>query len=83
MTRSMSWSLLAFSLAVISYVMHRDISANIFLCAVFIIQAVKPQDEEKLNQSAMTICAIFGTTVTGFALLSLVLGLDWKHPSSW
>jgi len=83
MTRSTCWSLLALSLAIMSSFMHRDISANIFLCSLFVIQAVKPQDEARLNQSSMTICAMFGTAVAGFAVLALVFGLQWGRPASW
>ncbi|WP_170976296.1 hypothetical protein [Pseudomonas asiatica] len=41
MSRSTCWSLLAFSMALASYAMHRDISANIFLGCLFIIQGLK------------------------------------------
>lgn len=83
MNRSTIWSMMTLAMAFLSYCMHRDISANIFLAAVFIIQAVKPQDEAKLNQLAMTFCALVGTTIIGFALCSLAFGLQWNRPSSW
>lgn len=83
MLRSTCWSLVSVSMAVISFIMHRDISANIFLGSLFIIQALKPVEEVRLNQPAMTICAIFGTAVAAYSLLALALGLEWRHPSSW
>jgi hypothetical protein len=83
MTRSTCWSLVAVSLAVISYLMHRDISSNIFIGSFFIIQALKPADEARLNQSAMALCALVGTTIVGFAICAWVFGLQWGRPASW
>ena len=83
MTRSTCWSLIAVALALISCIMHRDISSNIFMGSFIIIQAVKPPDEERLNQSAMALCAVFGTAIIGFAICAWVFGLEWSRPDSW
>ncbi|MDH0749508.1 hypothetical protein N5D61_24595 [Pseudomonas sp. GD03842] len=83
MTRSTCWSLFAVSLAIFSYMTHRDISANIFIGTFLIIQGLKPADEERLNQSAMALCAIVGTTIFGFAICAWLFGLEWSRPASW
>jgi len=83
MTRSTCWSLALASLALVSYLMNRDISSNIFLASFFIVQAVKPADETRLNQSAMALCAVFGTAIVGFAICAWVFGLEWSRPVSW
>lgn len=83
MTRSTCWSLVLVSLALISHLMSRDISSNIFLASFFIVQAVKPVDETRLNQSAMALCAVFGTAIVGFAICAWVFGLEWSRPVSW
>ncbi|MGV6396969.1 hypothetical protein ACTUVN_002664 [Pseudomonas caspiana] len=83
MTRSTCWSLALASLALVSYLMNRDISSNIFLASFFIVQAVKPADEARLNQSAMALCAVFGTAIVGFAICAWVFGLEWSRPVSW
>lgn len=71
------------SLAIVSYLMHRDISSNIFVGSFFIIQALKPEDETRLNQSAMALCALVGTTIVGFAMCAWIFGFEWSRPASW
>lgn len=83
MNRSTCWTALATSLAVISALMGLDISSNVFVAAVIIIQAVKPADEPVLNQSAMAVCVIFATAIFGFAMCAWVFGLEWSRPLSW
>lgn len=46
MKPSTAWSLLAFALVLASYALHRDISANVFLGCVFIIQGLKRPDHK-------------------------------------
>ncbi len=41
MKPSTAWSLLAFAMALANYALQRDISANVFLCRIFIIQQRK------------------------------------------
>lgn len=81
MTRSTSWSCLALSLALISYVMHRDISANIFLATFFIIQGLRGGQlsaDHRDRVSVMLIILSAGIAV--FATWCLLNGIDLGKP---
>ncbi len=83
MSRSTCWSYLAFSMALISYVMHRDISANIFLATLFIIQGLKAaQDPHTHHQDRIGITLIIlASGITLFAAWCLIQGVDLGRPS--
>lgn len=68
-------------MALASYVMHRDISANIFLASVFIIQGVRSQDIcpatwDRINLLILVLSA----GITLFAIWSLLIGNDLGRP---
>lgn len=86
MSRSTCWSLLAFAMALMSYVMHRDISANIFLATLFIIQGLKsaPDGEHSHHWDQIQwVLAPLGFAIILFATWSLVVGFDFPKPRSW
>lgn len=79
MTRSTSWSLLALSLASISYVMHRDISANIFLATIFIIQGLKAEHRDTDERVGLML-GVMSLGVMVFAGWCLIGGTDLGYP---
>lgn len=86
MSRSTCWSLLAFAMALVSYVMHRDISANVFLATLFIIQGLKstsdgehPHHWERIRWFVV----LLSLAIILFATWSLLVGFDFRKPSSW
>ncbi len=86
MSRSTCWSLLAFALALVSYVMHRDISANVFLATLFIIQGLKsaPDGERAHHWDQIqwfVVCLSIAIII--FAMWSLLVGFDFTKPRSW
>ncbi|MFJ4349447.1 hypothetical protein ACIPZ5_00950 [Pseudomonas sp. NPDC089428] len=85
MTRSACWSLLALGLAVLNYVMHRDISTNIFFATFIFIQALKrPAEEDHLVTGRMVeFAACAGAALLTFAIFSRLLGIEWSPPASW
>jgi hypothetical protein len=85
MTRSTCWSFFAFAMALICYVMNRDISANVFLGAIMIIQGLKRAEEEDhgVTGKAMTFLVTAGTSVITFAVFARMAGLEWNSPASW
>ena len=86
MSRSTCWSLLAFALALISAVMHRDISANIFMATFLIIQGLKrPKDWESDRhwRRARLLINLVSIGLIVFALSSLATGMNWAGPKPW
>ncbi|WP_430491646.1 hypothetical protein [Pseudomonas fulva] len=85
MTRSTCWSLLALGLAMLNYVMHRDISCNVFFATFIFIQALKrTSDEDQLIATRMLeFAACSGAALLTFAILSRLLGVEWIPPASW
>lgn len=86
MSRSTCWSLLAFAMALASYVMHRDISANIFLASLFIIQGLKrvadAEPDEHWDRLSLLVL-LLSVAVIVFALWSLAAGTHWAGPRPW
>lgn len=81
MTRSTSWSCLALSLALISYVMHRDISANIFLATFFIIQGLRGGQLSAGNRDRVGVMLlILSAGIAIFAGWCLLNGIDLGKP---
>lgn len=86
MSRSTCWSLLAFALALTSAVMHRDISANIFMATFLIIQGLKrPKDWESDShwRRARLLINLVSIGLIVFALSSLATGMNWAGPKPW
>ncbi|QLJ16260.1 hypothetical protein H0H12_10185 [Pseudomonas putida] len=85
MSRSTCWSLLAFAMALLSYTMHRDISANIFLGVLFIIQGLKHRDgEPEAHWDRISLlCTILSAGIITFALYSSATGMHWVSPRPW
>ncbi|WP_434681336.1 hypothetical protein J3P77_09560 [Pseudomonas sp. R1-18] len=85
MTRSLCWSIFAFAMAVLSYLMNRDISANVFLGVLMVIQGLKRTGEEthRVTERIMTLCLTAGVSVITFAVFARMTGLEWDSPASW
>lgn len=82
MARSTSWSCLALSLALISYVMHRDISANIFLATFFIIQSLRGGQLSPGQRDRVSVMLIIlSAGIALFAAWCLLNGIDLGRPS--
>jgi len=69
----------------LNYVMHRDISCNVFFATFIFIQALKrPSEEERLVSSRLLeFAACAGATLLTFAIFARLMGLEWQHPASW
>ncbi|WP_332774418.1 MULTISPECIES: hypothetical protein [Pseudomonas] len=81
MARSTSWSCLALSLALISYVMHRDISANIFLATFFIIQSLRGGQLSAGQRDRVSVMLIIlSAGIALFAAWCLLNGIDLGRP---
>ncbi|HEN8798247.1 TPA: hypothetical protein U8251_000793 [Pseudomonas putida] len=85
MARSTCWSLLAFAMALLSFTLHRDISANIFLGVLFIIQGLKHRDgEHEAHWDRISLlCTILSAGIITFALYSSATGMLWARPRPW
>lgn len=86
MSRSTCWSLLAFAMALVSYVMHRDISANVFLATLFIIQGLKSTSDGEHTHHWDRIrwfVVSLSLAIILFAIWSLIVGFDFAKPRSW
>ena len=83
MKPSTAWSLLAFSMALASYAMHRDISANIFLASVFVIQGLKRPDSSKQERRGTFLAAAFSAGVFLFALSQVLPGVESQSPAQF
>jgi hypothetical protein len=85
MTRSLCWSIFAFAMAVLSYTMNRDISANVFIGVLMVIQGLKRAGEEthRVTERVLTLCLTAGVSVITFALFARMAGLEWNSPASW
>ncbi len=71
MKPSTAWSCLAFSLALASFAMYRDISANVFLACVFIIQGLKRADGSLQERRASLLVIALSVGVMIFAVSAL------------
>lgn len=81
MKPSTAWSLLAFAMALASYALHRDISANVFLGCVFIIQGLKRPDGSAQERRATFLAAALSAGILLFALWVLATGLEIRGPA--
>lgn len=82
MKPSTAWSLLAFSLAAASYAMHRDISANVFLASVFIIQGLKRADgsRQERRSSMLAVAMSVGIMIFAVSVLSGRVEMSASEP---
>jgi len=71
MKPSTAWSCLAFSLALASYSMNRDISANVFLACVFIIQGLKRTEGTRNERRSSMLAIAMSVGITIFAVSGL------------
>lgn len=85
MSRSSCMTLLALSFAVLCYIMHRDISANMFLASVFIIQGLKRDCPEpsKHWDRIFLLCALLSASILVFSAVSVLAGMQWDKPQPW
>lgn len=81
MKPSTAWSLLAFSMALASYALHRDISANIFLACVFVIQGLKKPTGSKQELRATFLAAALSVGVILFAASALFGSVEFESPA--
>lgn len=81
MKPSTAWSCLAFSLALASYTMHRDISANVFLACVFIIQGLKRADGSKHEGLTSVLAFALSAGIVIFSASNLIGGDDKSAPA--
>lgn len=81
MKTSTAWSFLAFSLAVASYAMSRDISANIFLVGVFVIQGLKTPDGSNQERRATFLACALAVGVILFAAFVLAGAVELDSPA--
>lgn len=85
MANSTIWSLMSFSMALISYAMNRDISANIFLAAIFIIQAMRVPSEmpERHYELITKFVLLLALGIGIFAAWALFTGADLGRPANF
>lgn len=79
------WSFMAFSMALISYAMYRDISANIFLAAVFVIQGLRSRQEmsERSHSHVIRMVLILSIAISILATWALFTGADLGKPANF
>lgn len=85
MANSTIWSLMALAMALISYAMYRDISANIFLASIFVIQGMRAKAEMKSRHYELITKAVLILSIglISFALWALVTGADLGRPANF
>lgn len=86
MHRSTCISALCLAIAIWNYATHRDISGNMFLVALFIIQACRHIPEEKPSRQwdhVNLLCIILAAAIFLFAVYGHFSDLQWKSPKSW
>lgn len=86
MSRSTCISLLCLSVAIWNFVQHRDISANMFVAALFIIQGCKPAVEESDARAwghVKLLCIILSAAIFLFSVRGYFSDLQWNYPKSW
>lgn len=83
MKPSTAWSLLAFSLALASYAMSRDISANIFLLGVFVIQGLKKPDGSRQERRGVFLAGALSAGILIFAATAMLGGVEFDKPSTF
>ena len=85
MANSTIWSLMALSMSLISFAMHRDISANIFLASFFVIQGMRAKADmksrhyEHLTKSVLILSIALGI----FATWAIFSGADLGRPANF
>lgn len=85
MSRSTCMTILALSFAVLCYISHRDISANMFVATVFIIQGLKRDcPEPSLHWDRIyLLCALLSAAILLFSAASVLSGEQWDKPAPW
>lgn len=85
MSSSTVWSFMAFSMALISYAMHRDISANIFIVAIFVIQglSIPGAMSKRSREHVLRMVFILSIAIILFAGWALLTGADLGKPANF
>lgn len=85
MARSSCMSLLALAFAVLCYITGRDISANMFVVAIFIIQGLKSHPSEPAHHwdRIFKLCTILSVGILIFSAVSVYTGMHWARPRPW
>lgn len=81
MKPSSAFSFLALSLAIASYALHRDISANIFLSCVFVIQGLRVATESTQERRALFLIIALSVGILVFAATTMLGGVDLNSPA--
>jgi hypothetical protein len=81
MKPSTAWSCLAFSLALASYSMNRDISANVFLASLFIIQGLKRTEGTRAEHRSSMLAIAMSVGIMVFAVSVLCGFTEQSTPS--
>ncbi len=78
-------TILALSFAVLCYITGRDISANMFVAAVFIIQGLKshPSEPEHHWDRIFLLCAILSFAILAYSAMCILTGMQWTKPQPW
>lgn len=79
-------SLLCLSIAIWNFVQHRDISANMFLAALLIIQGTRYVPDERPSRQwdhIALLCIILSMAICLFAGYGYFTGIEWSAPRSW
>ncbi len=84
MRNSTYWSLFCLAIAMLNMHMHRDISANIFLAALVVIQGLKRSEEPEQHSDRIRLI-LTGLSI-GFIVFSLwgyANNVSWTRPAGW
>lgn len=79
-------SMLCVSVAIWNFVQHRDISANMYVAAFFIIQGASyiPNEPRTQNWDRITLmCTILSVAICLFSAVGFFSGTQWIKPKSW
>lgn len=85
-SRATCISVLCLAIAVWNFLQHRDISANMFIVALLIIQGCRPIPEEKAVRQwdhIKLLCIILSAAIFLFAITGYFSDMHWKSPKSW
>ncbi|QQE90469.1 hypothetical protein [Azotobacter chroococcum] len=84
MRNSTYWSLFCLAIAMLNMHMGRDISANIFLAALVVIQGLK-RTEEPEEHSIRIRLVLTGLSIAFivFSLWGYANGASWGRPPAW
>ena len=86
MSRSTCFSMLALSVAIWNFTMHRDISANMYIAAFLIIQGCRYIPDEAPSRQwdrVSLLCTILSVAICFYAAYGISEGFQFGRPKSW